>query len=52
MVALIDTPAPGFAEVRGGTLIVASAYRAGEEDLLALSDALAPADVDELRWER
>jgi hypothetical protein len=39
-------------EVREGTLIVAGAYRAGEPELLALSDDLRPVDVEDIHWER
>jgi hypothetical protein len=39
-------------EVRGGTLIVANAYRAGEPELLALADDLRPVDVEDIHWER
>jgi hypothetical protein len=55
LVALMEmqTGVPSLAQVRGGTLIVASAYApAGEADLLALADALRPVEVGDIHWER
>ena len=52
LVTLADINTPSLVEVRGGTLIVAGAYGAGEAELLALADALEPVDVEDLHWER
>jgi hypothetical protein len=52
LVTLADIAQQNLFEVRDGTLIVASAYGAREDDLLALADALEPVDVDDIHWER
>lgn len=49
----LRTGVTSLIEVRDGTLIVASAYApAGEPELLALADALRPAAVEDIHWER